>query len=234
MQHVFITHAHLDHSAGVPFYAGQRHLQGLEGGTVYLPAESADDMRLILAAYERMTGAGKSGIEVVGVSEGDELRFGRSHVVRAHSATHRVAARAYEFVEVRHHLKPEFAGRDVARLRREGVVVDEVYETPILFYTGDTDRGILERNTALFKAEVLLIECSFIADGHQDRAARYRHIHIDDIADFAERFENQLIILTHFSRRYSRDEIVAGVRRRVPHLLRDRLKLALPEQWQRV
>ena len=37
------------------------------------------------------------------------------------------------------------------------------------------------------------IECSFLAEGHQERAAKYRHIHLDDIADFADRFENQLI-----------------------------------------
>lgn len=230
--HVFITHAHLDHAVGVPFYAGQRHLQGLAGGTVYVPAESAADLQLILSTYERMSGS-PFDIDLRGVAIGQEIRFGRTHVVRAHAATHRVAARAYEFIEVRHHLKAGIAGQDVMRLRQEGVAVEEEYRIPVLFYTGDTDRGILETNDALFKAEVLMIECSFIEEGHQTRAAKYRHLHIDDIAEFAERFENQLIVLTHFSRRYSRDQIRDGVRRRVPHSLRDRIRLALPEQWQR-
>jgi ribonuclease Z len=231
MPHVFITHAHLDHVVGVPFYAGQRQLQRLAGGTVYVPAESADDMRAILAGYERLAGK-PFGIEVAGVAVGDEVRYSRTHLVRAHAATHRIAARAYEVIEVRHHLKPEYFGDDVARLRRDGIAVEEDFATPVLFYTGDTDRGILESNTALFQAEVLLIECSFIADGHQDRAATYRHIHIDDIADFADRFENQLIVLTHFSRRYSNDEIRDGVKRRLPVALHDRIRLALGEGWQ--
>ena len=34
LPHVFITHAHLDHAAGLPWYAGQRHLQRLGGGKV--------------------------------------------------------------------------------------------------------------------------------------------------------------------------------------------------------
>jgi ribonuclease Z len=233
MNHVFVTHAHLDHAVGIPFYAGQRHLLGMEGGTVYVPAESADDLQLILSTYERMAGTAFE-IELRGVSIGEEIRFGRTHVVRAHAAPHRVAARAYEFIEVRRHLKPEYMGQDVAQLRREGVAFDDEVRTPVLFYTGDTDRGILERNDALFRAEVLMIECSFIEEGHQDRAAKYRHIHIDDIADFADRFENQLIVLTHFSRRYTNDQIRDGVRRRVPHSLRERIRLALPEQWQRV
>ena len=236
MQHVFITHTHLDHAAGIPFYAGQRRLQKLEGGTVYEPAEVADDVRALLAIQEKLTGA-EFEIEVRGLMAGDEARFGRTHVVRAHTAPHRVAARAYEFLERRHHLRDEFANAtrdEIAQLRRERVKVDEEHLWPILFYTGDTDRGLLEQCEAAYKAEVLMIECSFVIDGHQDRAAKYRHIHIDDIADFADRFENQLIVLTHFSRRYSREEIRDQVRRRLPAMLHDRVRLALPHPFQRL
>jgi ribonuclease Z len=236
LPHVFITHAHLDHAVGIPFYAGQRQLLGLGGGTVYVPAEAADDTRALLALHEKMTHA-EFDIQVVGVAEGEVLRVGRSHLVRGHQATHRVAARAYEFLEIRHHLKEEFIGRDgreIAAMRRDGVVVEDRVEIPILFYTGDTDRRIFEINDAIFRAEVLMIECSFVAEGHQDRAKEYRHIHIDDIADLADRFENRLIVLTHFSRRYSHEEIRDEVRRRVPNSLRDRVRLALPERWQRI
>jgi ribonuclease Z len=237
MPHVFVSHAHLDHAAGVPWFAGQRHLQGMDRARVYVPQESEADFRELLTVYERLTGGRFDEIELVGVAAGQELRVGRKLLVRGHAATHRVAARAYEFLELRHRLKSEFAdiaGEELGRLRHEGIVIEEEYRWPILFYTGDTDRGILEQNDALYRAEVLMIECSFAADGHQERAARYRHIHIDDLADFAERFENQLIVLTHFSRRYSHDEIREHVRRRLPASLRERVRLALPEPWQRV
>ena len=123
---------------------------------------------------------------------------------------------------------------DVPDVRPGNTVFLPVWNEGALFYTGDTDRGILESNDALFKAEVLIMECSFVADGHQERAARYRHIHFDDIAEFANRFENRLIVLTHFSRRYSRGEIRDEIRRRCPAILRDRLRLALPEPFQRL
>ena len=236
MEHVFVTHAHLDHAAGVAFYAAQRKLQRLDVGTIYVPAESKDGFEELLAVQRRLTGS-TLALEIVGLSAGDEVRFGRNHLVRAHAASHRVAARAYELVDVRHHLREEFFGRspeEIGKLRREGVKVDEPYARSLLFYTGDTDRGLLENCEAAFKSEVLMIECSFIEDGHQDRAAQYRHIHIDDIADFADRFENEMIVLTHFSRRYSRDEIRDGVRRRLPVSLHDRIRLALPEAWQRL
>lgn len=237
MPRVFITHAHLDHAAGIPFYAGQRHLQGLEDGTIYVPAEALADVLALLDVQRRLTGAAFDEVAIVGVAAGEELRVGRTLLVRGHAAPHRVAARGYEFIERRHHLREQYLGADretIARLRHEGADVDEEYRKPILFYTGDTDRGLLEQCDALFKAEVLMIECSFLADGHQERAARYRHIHIDDIAEFAEKFENRTIVLTHFSRRYSREQIRDGVRRRLPASLHDRIRLGLPEQYQRL
>jgi ribonuclease Z len=236
MPHVFITHAHLDHAAGIPFYGGQRHLQKLDSGAIHVPAEAADDVRAMMAIQSKLTGA-TLDVNIVGVAVGDEVPVGRRHVVRGHAATHRVAARAYELIERRHHLREELAGATgevIAQLRREGVSIEEEYRRSMLFYTGDTDRGLLETGDAVYRAEVLLIECSFIEDGHQDRAAKYRHIHIDDIAEFADRFENELIVLTHFSRRYSYEDIRRGVKRRLPIALQDRVRLALPEAFQRV
>ncbi len=236
MDHVFVTHAHLDHAAGIAFYAAQRKLQGMDVGTVYVPAESKDGFEELLAVQRKLTGS-TLPLKIVGLAAGEEVRFGRNHLVRAYAASHRVAARAYELVDVRHHLREEFFGRSreqIGQLRRDGVKVDEPYSRSLVFYTGDTDRGLLESCEAMFKSEVLMIECSFLDEGHQDRATQYRHIHIDDIADFADRFENEIIVLTHFSRRYSRDEIRGGARRRLPVSLHDRIRLALPEQWQRL
>lgn len=233
---VFISHAHLDHALGIPFYAGQRHMQRIPGGRVFVPAEAAEDFRELMKLHEKLEGTGYD-IEIVGMAEGDVVRIGRTFEVRAHRATHRVAARAYEFIEIRHHLREEFVGRDdeeIVAFRKSGAEVAEEFRKALLFYTGDTDRGILETNRALFAADVLIIECSFIFDGHQARAAQYRHIHFDDIAEFAEQFQNEMIVLTHFSRRYSRPEIRDEIRRRCPAVLRDRLRLALADEYQRV
>jgi len=227
--HVFITHAHLDHSVGVPFYAGQRRLQRIPRGSVYVPEENADDFRELMALHTKMEKTDYD-IDIVGMRAGDAVRIGRNVTARAHQATHRIAARAYEFCETRHHLKREYAGLDgaaLARLRMDGAKLHDEVEVPMLFYTGDTDRGILEQSEAIYKAEVLMIECSFIADGHQEHAAKYRHIHFDDIAAFADRFENRIIVLTHFSRRYSRGEIGEMIERRCPQVLRDRLRLVI-------
>lgn len=231
---IFVTHAHLDHAAGIPFYAGQRKLHRLAGGRVYIPAAAADDYRALMAIHTRLEGADYD-VELIGLAPGDITPLGRTHYVRTHRATHRVPANAYEVIERRHRLKAEYAGMDgetIAKLRFEGREITDVHEVPLLFYTGDTDRGILEQNEAIYRAEVVIMECSYVADGHQEPAAKYRHIHFDDIAEFAERFESSVILLTHFSRRYSREQIRDELRRRCPAVLRERIRLAFPEPYQ--
>jgi ribonuclease Z len=234
MPEVFVTHAHLDHSVGIPFYAGQRRLQRIPGGRVFVPSEAADDFRALMSLHEKLE-ATKYDIEIVGLAAGEVVPRGKTREVRAHRATHRIPARAYEFLEVRHRLRPEYAGRDdIGELRKSGLEVSDPYRHSLLFYTGDTDREILETNAELFRAEVLMIECSFVAAGDQERAARYRHIHFDDIVEFADRFENRLIVLTHFTRRDSYAEIHDEIRQKCPAVLRDRLRLALPEPFHRL
>ena len=65
---IFVTHAHLDHAVGIPFYAGQRQLHRMTGGRVYVPADAAEGMREIMTIYERITGA------IVRRSRGDRTR----------------------------------------------------------------------------------------------------------------------------------------------------------------
>ena len=233
---LLVTHAHLDHAVGIPFYAGQRHLQRMPGGNVFIPSEALDDFRELMRIHERLEGT-TYDINLIGLAPNDTHPLGRTHVVRAHQSTHRVPARGYEIIERRHHLRPEFLGLDgaqLAALRHEGRSIHEESEVSMLFYSGDTDAGIFETSPALFKSEVLMLECSFIAPGHEERATRYRHTHFNDIARVADRFENQVIVLTHFSKRYSPAAIIDHLRDVCPRVLRGRLRLSFPEPFDRL
>lgn len=226
---ILLTHAHVDHAAGVPYYAAQRKLQGLDPGTVYVPAASLEGFRDLIAAHERLENTTYQ-INLIGVAPGEEVELRRDLVVRAHAASHPIPSNAYEFLERRNRLRPELRGlqpEEIERRRALGEEVSDPAEASILFYTGDTDRRIFETCEAIFRSEVLLIECSFTWDDDRERARKYSHIHIDDIADVAGRFENKLVVLTHFSLRDSREEIEREVRARLPVSLMERVRFML-------
>lgn len=231
VRHIFVTHAHLDHALGIPFYAAQRRLQRLEAGTIYIPQETVEDFTALMALHEKLEGT-QYPLRLVGMLPGDRRLLRRDLEVVAHRSSHRVVCNAWEFVEKRHKLRPQYAeqsGPDLARLREEGIEVADTVEKSLLFYTGDTDRRILEKGGAIFGAEVLMIECSFTAEGEEERAAQYAHIHLSDLYEFADQFENEWIVLTHFSLRDSPETIHRLISRTCPARLRDRLRLALPE-----
>ncbi len=228
-QHVFISHAHLDHSLGIPFYAAQRKLNGLEAGTVYVPVENLADYEALIRVHERLQDT-RYQLTLVGLGEGDVVDLRRDLSVRVHRASHRLVTNALEFVERRMKLRPEFShlpGDEIRARRERGDDLFSLEETPILFYTGDTDHHIFETCDALFRSEVLIMECTFTHEDDKPRAAKYAHLHIDEIAAVADRFENETIVLSHFSLRDSPDEIEQVVARHLPATLMERVRFVL-------
>lgn len=230
---IFVTHAHLDHALGIPFYFSQRNLQRLSVGTVFVPASNEKDFEALMRLHERLEGVSYE-FQFAGMQKGDERTLRKDLNVRAHASSHRVPTNSYEFIEVRHKLQTQYvglSGEELGALRSKGAHLEDRLEHSLLFYTGDTDRMILEQNDALFQSSVLMIECSFTSEGDRERGLRYRHMHVDDLYEFSDRFENDVIVLTHFSMRDSEEDIRSNVARRCPARLRSRIRLALPEPF---
>lgn len=224
---VFVTHAHLDHAAGIASYASQRTLQGLEEGRVYLPAEATEAFERILAMHVKLEGFEEYAARIHGVRPGDRIELRHDLEVEVIAGSHRVPCAGYVFCERRRKLRPEFLGRpgeEIARMRESGVEVTEAVRTPLLCYPGDGDTGIFETSPEVFRARILLLECTFIRPGEEEKAARYRHLHLSDIAARAADFRNEAILLTHFSAKYAKEEIEERLRTALPEGLRERVR----------
>ena len=59
------------------------------------------------------------------------------------------------------------------------------------------------------------------------RAHAYEHLHISDFAERADLFENEVVLLTHFTLRSTTEEIRAAAAT-LPESLRRRTRLFLP------
>ena len=211
---VCLTHGHLDHAAGLAHHASRRRLAGLSGARVFAPQEAVPDLEAWIAACERLERV-SYGIDLAASRPGDRVTLRRDLELRVLPGRHRVPSVGYLFTEVRHKLVDELAGRpgpEIAALRARGVAVTRPEEIPLLAYTGDCGVEIFDAAPELFTSRVLLVECSFLRPDDVDRARVYGHLHLQDFLDRADRFENEAIVLTHFSQRYSAAEIREGLR----------------------
>jgi len=228
---VCLTHGHLDHAAGLAHHASRRRLTGLPPARVFAPEEAAPDLEAWLAISERLENVGY-GVHVTPAVPGRQVDLRNDLSVTFLPGRHRVPTVGYLFSEVRKKLVDELIGRpedEIVALRIRGAEVTRREEIPLLAYPGDCSPEIFEAAPELFRARVLLVECSFLGEDDRDRARRYDHIHLDDIVERASLFQNEAIVLTHFSMRYRPDEIFAALRT-LPGDLRDRVVAFLPSE----
>jgi len=226
---VCLTHGHLDHAAGLAHHASRRRLAGLESARVFAPAAAVGDLEAWISASERLERV-SYGVRLVASHPGDRVLLRRDLELRVLAGRHRVPTVGYLFSEVRHKLREQFtglSGREIADLRARGVEVTRLEEIPLLAYPGDCGAGIFDAAPELFRARVLLIECSFLRSDDVDRARLYEHLHLQDFIERADLFENEAIVLTHFSQRYSNEEILQALRG-LPASLAERAMPFLP------
>ena len=206
---VCLTHGHLDHAAGLAHHASRRRLTGLPAARVFAPEEAVPDLEAWLAISQRLEDV-DYGAHVTPAVPGERIMLRNDLELKFLPGRHRVPTVGYLFSEIRHKLEQEFQGlegAEIAELRRSGREVTRREEIPLLGYPGDCGPEVFDAAPELFRARVLLIECSFLAPEDKGRAREYAHIHLDDIAERASFFENEAIVLTHFSLRYRPEEI---------------------------
>jgi ribonuclease Z len=230
LQNIFITHAHLDHMAALPVYVARRRMMKMEPPTIYLPAESVDDTWNMLKAWHRLD-RGRMVCDLIGVKPGDEIKLGREHVVTVFETKHTVASVGFIVYDVRRKLKEEYQGlpgEKIRDLRQAGEEVTHEVRFPIVCYTGDTSSEGLDSHPDVYKAKILITEMTFFRPEHRkDKIRKFGHMHLDDILEREDKFENELIIVSHFSTRYGEDHVRRALARKIPKSLSEKLKIWL-------
>jgi ribonuclease Z len=226
----FITHTHLDHIAALPVYVARRRMMKMEPPTIYLPAEAVEPVEALLRAYQRLD-RGRMPANLVGLVKDQEVELSRELVVRAFATRHTIPSLGYLVWERRRKLKAEYhqlSGEEIRDLRLSGVEVSAEVRLPKLAYLGDTAPPGLDILPEIYQAEILILEMTFVAPGERASVIhKFGHTHLDDIIARADRFENEVIIASHFSTRLHPDQILRIVEKRLPDSLKGRLKVWL-------
>jgi ribonuclease Z len=226
----FVSHAHLDHIAALPVYVARRRMMKMEPPTIYLPTEAVDGVEALLRAINRLD-RGRMPATLIGLKPDAEVELSRELVVKAFATKHTIPSLGYLVWERRKKLKPEYhglAGEQIRDLRLSGVEVSAEIRLPKVAYLGDTAPPGLDAFPEIYRAQILILEVTFVAPNERASVIhKFGHTHLEDILDRADRFENEVIIASHFSTRLHPEQIQRIIEKRLPESLRRRLKIWL-------
>jgi ribonuclease Z len=226
----FVSHTHLDHVAALPVYVARRRMMRMEPPTIYLPAEAVEGVDRLLRAAQRLD-RGRMPVNLVGLAPGQEVELSRELVVSVFGTRHTIPSLGFLVWERRKKLRPEYfnlSGNQIRDLRLAGTDVTTEIRLPRVAYMGDTSPAGLDVFPDIYRAEILILEMTFVAPGElPERIHKFGHTHLDDIIARADRFENDWIIASHFSTRLHPEQIQRIIERRLPDRLRQRLKIWL-------
>jgi ribonuclease Z len=230
--HIFLSHGHVDHAGGLAGLLGIRGMMHKAPPRVFMPAEIVADFQEALAAASRMQRF-PLAIEAVGLTPGDEVQVG-SVIARAFRTHHPVPSLGFQFLRRVKKLRAAYRslpGAEIAARKQAGEALFDEVEHLELAYATDTLLRVLDTAPTLLKSRVLVLECTFLDERKSLRDSRAGcHIHLDELIEVADRFENEHLVLMHTSQIYSPSEARAILARRLPDALRARTTLLAPDR----
>jgi len=224
----FVSHTHLDHVAALPVYVSRRRMMKMDPPVIHVPEGTLELIERILRLFSRLD-RGRLPCTLVPTRPGDEIELSRDLLVSVSATTHSVPSLGFVVWERRRKLKPELqglAGEKIRDLRLSGVEVTDEVRLPRVAYLGDSTPDGLDACPAMYEADVLIMELTFVAPGHRkEKIHKFGHMHMDDLVERRGRFSNKLVIGAHFSTRYHPRQIRHCVEKALPDMLDGRLHL---------
>ena len=203
VNHVFLTHGHMDHAAGLPYYFAQHYFQSKKIGTALVPKELVEPLEEILALWQKVDGDIHPH-SIIGMSNGDEFEINKRLVAKAFSTNHNIPSLGYSILEVRYKLARQFYGKckeELLKLKSDGSNITTKEEIPLIAYLGDTMLADFSSLPHVANAKVLILECTFFAEEHFERSRKYKHTHVQDLPFILSKMNNEHIIISHVTKR---------------------------------
>lgn len=235
LNHVFLSHAHGDHSRCLMRHNSLRRMMGIEKPSVYyMPEYLVESAKNWIRAEAIFEGVKEERIklpQIVGLNEGEDsihLSYRKDLKVKAFEVKHSVPAQGFTIYDFKKKLKEEYHGKDpreLIELRESGVTLEKEVESPRVTFIGDCLSESLFDHPHIWESKILILESTFVEDDDLIMAKAKGHTHLQEIIEALEQFESTMktkhLILKHFSMKYSREHVLRIIRNTVPDRFQD-------------
>ena len=227
-QRVLLTHAHLDHLGGLANHIALRELMGQPSAEYFFPPSIESKLERLLEVWRELDRAPLQA-NLIPLAPGTVRPIQRDLAIEPFATQHRVDSQGYLIWRVTQKLNPELQGLpsvEIGRLRAAGQNVTHEERLAEFAFSGDTTLAGMLAHPKVLRAKRIVMEATFLDDLVSiEKARRLGHVHLDEIAEHAEAFECEFLVLTHLSQRYSLPAAAQIVRKRMPKELHRRVIL---------
>ncbi len=240
LNHIFLTHAHGDHSRCLMRHYSLRNMLGLEKNAhYYLPEFLIENARGWIKAEAKFEGVPDDRVHYptfVPMIPGEKVQLAhrKDLYVEPFKVKHSQPSLGYTIFYHKKKLKPEYLelpGTEIAKLRMDGVeITNEVYQ-PRVTFIGDCIAESISDSPSILDSHILILETTFIDSSDVEMASRKGHTHLYELLSILEankelcKFDH--LILKHFSMKYSYERIRKQVQRKLPDWLADKVIVLL-------
>jgi len=216
IKHVFVTHPDRDHLNGLPQFIQLNSRSDYP--IIHYPKDSGSfpAMRQFLHKFDpHIEGAQWKGIEdgqTIKIKQGFEIDAVRNEHIICPQGVHK--SLSYKLYTTKSKLKPEFKNYTSDQIKNIAIdkgkdFLSQTIRTNIISFSGDTP---VDDYSKWDHSEILIHEATFLReDLNIPSKARNKHSTLEEVLKMVKEININTLILTHFSTRYSKEQIDESV-----------------------